>query len=67
VSVRILSGVVRRTKEVVDKHDPRHSLLSVDIVKHLGRVLESHRSLAERVADSEKVDKAGVVSTVRGM
>jgi hypothetical protein len=49
---------LKRTKEVIDEHDPRHSLLSVDIVEYFRRVLESDRSFTKRVADCEEVNKA---------
>lgn len=40
---------------IVDAHGPSHALLTMDRGKHLGTVLEGHRSFAKRVHNSEEV------------
>lgn len=46
------------TESVVDANSPSHSLLSLDSREHLGRVLESDWSFAQRVADSKEIDES---------
>lgn len=45
------------TESVVDADSPSHALLTLDGGEHLGRVLESHRTFTQRVADGEQVDE----------
>lgn len=46
------------TESVVNANSPSHSLLSLNGRKHLGRILESDRSLTQRVGDGEEVDES---------
>lgn len=50
------------TKSVVDTYGPGHSLLTLNGWEHLGRVLESDGTLAQRVADGEEVDEPSAMS-----
>lgn len=47
------------TESVVDANSPSHSLLTLDGREHLGRVLESDWSFAQRVANGEEVNEPG--------
>lgn len=46
------------TKGVVDGHGPGHALLTLDRGEDLGRVLEGHGALAQRVGNGEEVDES---------
>lgn len=47
------------TKGVVNANGPSHSLLSLNGWEYLCGVLESDRSLTQRVGDGEEVDESG--------
>lgn len=46
------------TEEVVDKHSPSHTLLTLDGREDLSRVLESDGAFTKRVGNREEVDEA---------
>lgn len=46
------------TECIVDTNSPGHPLLTLDGGEHFGRVLESDRSFAQRVANGKQIDES---------
>jgi hypothetical protein len=56
ISVDLGFGVL--TERVVNADSPRHSLFTLNIGKHLCRILERDWSFTQGIADGEKIDES---------